>query len=61
MRYINDKPEIKKERINMALDKDLFDRLTERAQQLNVSRSELIRFYCEKGLETGQETKPEKN
>jgi metal-responsive CopG/Arc/MetJ family transcriptional regulator len=59
MQYINDRDN-KKERINMALDKDLFDRLTERAQRLNVSRSELIRFYCESGLERGQEVKPEK-
>jgi metal-responsive CopG/Arc/MetJ family transcriptional regulator len=61
VKYINDKPEVKKERINMALDKALFDRLTERAAALKVSRSDLIRFYCENGLERGQELKPQKN
>lgn len=60
MRYI-EKDSGKKERINMALDKDLFDRLTERAKELNVSRAELIRLYCENGLERGQEIKPKEN
>lgn len=58
MKYIEKDSSGKKERINIPLDKSLFDRLTDRAKELNVSRAELIRLYCENGLERGQEVKP---
>lgn len=54
MKYINE-PEKKEKRLNLAVDEELFNRLTERAKVLNVKRAELIRLYLERGLEQGQE------
>ena len=48
----------KEQRVNMAISAELFQALTERAKTLKVSRAELIRFYCERGLEQGQEKQP---
>lgn len=54
MKYINE-PEKKEKRLNLAVDDELFNQLTERAKVLNVKRAELIRLYLERGLEQGQE------
>jgi Ribbon-helix-helix protein, copG family. len=54
MKYI-DETEKKEKRLNLAVDDELFNRLTERAKVLNVKRAELIRLYLERGLEQGQE------
>ena len=59
MKFIeeNDK---KEKRINFAIDTELFNKLTERAQAVGVSRAELIRLYLERGLEQGQERRSDK-
>ena len=59
MKFIeeNDK---KEKRINFAIDAELFNKLTERAQAVGVSRAELIRLYLERGLEQGQERRSDK-
>ena len=54
MKYIEE-PEKKEKRINLAINEELFYRLTERAKALNISRSELVRLYLERGLEQGKE------